>query len=82
MFYLENYNFDEVKVNVDDGCVRIYVCYVWGDEENGEVCEIKWCIKIFEGVDVSKVYCKMLNDYIYFVEVLFLCNEDEEEMEV
>nr|XP_011453521.2 major egg antigen [Crassostrea gigas] len=81
-FHLDNYNPDEVKVNVDEGCVRIHARHVRGDEENGEVRETKRCIKIPEGVDASKVHCKMLNDHTYLVEAPLLRNEDEEEMEV
>lgn len=67
---------------VDDGCVWIYVYYVVGNDENGEVCEVKRCVKIFEGVDGSKVNCRFVNDNIYFVEVLFLWNEDDVEIEL
>nr|XP_022295457.1 major egg antigen-like [Crassostrea virginica] len=80
--HMENYSPDDVKVNVEDGVVRIHARHVRGDEENGEVRETKRCIKIPEGVDQSKVHCKMLNDHTYLVEAPLLRREEEEEMEV
>jgi HSP20 family molecular chaperone IbpA len=81
-FHLNNFGPEEVKVNVADGCVRIHARHVRGDEDNGEVRETKRCFKIPEGVDQSKLHCKMMNDHTYVIEAPYLRSEDEEEMEV
>ncbi|XP_061176766.1 alpha-crystallin B chain-like [Saccostrea echinata] len=81
-FHLDNFSPEEVKVNVEDGFVRVHARHVRGDDQNGEVRETKRCIKIPDGVDQSKVHCKMMNDNTYCVEAPILANDDEEEMEV
>lgn len=71
-FHLDTHHFDELivylRINVYRGCVRIHARHEQGDKENGEVRETKRCIIIPEGVDASKVRCKMLNSHTYLVE--------------
>uniref|UniRef100_K1PRX9 Stress-induced protein 1 n=1 Tax=Magallana gigas TaxID=29159 RepID=K1PRX9_MAGGI len=79
---LENFKPEEVKVTVDDGCVRIHAHHAVGNDENGEVREVKRCVKIPDGVDGSKVNCRFVNDNTYLVEAPLLRNEDDEETEL
>ena len=79
---LENFKPENVKVTVDEGCVRIHARHTVGNEENGEVREVKRCVRIPEGVDASKVNCRFVNDNTYLVEAPLLRNEDDEETEL
>lgn len=82
LFCLDGFYFDEVKVLVSDGMVRIKVCYECGDEDNCDVREVIWIFKIFVGVDQGKVYCFMDYDNYYVVEVFFIFKEEDQEMEL
>lgn len=78
VFYLENFRPEDVKMTVEDGNVKIHARHVRGDDENGEMREVKRCVKIPDGVDQAKLQGRMMNDRTYVVEAPLLRNETEE----